>query len=519
MKSLLGTLILAGLRLAAAAPYPGCDAPVDAEFRMTTLVTRQAGDLNEPLKMDFDMTPQGNVDIYFIEKAGKIRKYDAASRTVLTLGSLNAYVAGPYDEYGLMGLALDPGFKINRNLYVLYMPASQPIELRISRFTLNGSGVDMASEKILIKFPATIGWHGGGGMAFDAAGNLWVGVGDTRAGEVAAPNTNDLRGKILRIHPMADGSYTIPDGNLFPPGTAKTRPEIYIMGTREPYTLAIDPETQWMVWADVGPDGFGVTEEYNLAANPYNAGFPYFAGKNKLLTLGDGIHPTPGDKNPAAPTNTNPANTGLANLPPAIPATFAYEQSCGMTGPIYRYDPIPNSPVKMPPQFDGLWFVTDFLKNSIDTMRLDATGAVRGYGKAFSLKLNHPTDFKVGPDGAFYLMNYAGNYNSVTATAIVRIDYTGTCRPDVTPPTSRRTIRLLRPESLRIEGLRVRVHPDAEAVLRVWDVNGRVWLEETMSGPREYDLGRLLGRRPGLYGLTLSSDQGSLVRKMLVAPN
>ena len=32
----------------------------------------------------------------------------------------------------------------------------------------------------------------------------------------SAGNTNDLRGKVLRIHVNADGSYTSPAGNLFP---------------------------------------------------------------------------------------------------------------------------------------------------------------------------------------------------------------------------------------------------------------------------------------------------------------
>jgi glucose/arabinose dehydrogenase len=504
-----------GLRLATTAPYAQCKAPVDAEFRMTTLLTRQAGNLNEPLKMDFDMTPQGNVDIYFIEKAGKIRKFDGASKAVTTLGSLNVHVQ---DEYGLMGIALDPQFKSNKNLFVLYMPNANPIELRISRFTLNGNAVDMGSEKILLHFGATTAWHGGGGMSFDSSGNLWVGIGDTRAGEVAAPNTNDLRGKILRIHPEPNGTYTIPAGNLFPAGTAKTRPEIYIMGTREPYTLSIDPKTQWMVWADVGPDGFGATEEYDLATRPYNAGFPYFAGNNKLLTYGDGIHPTPNTEKPENPTNTNSANTGLTNLPPAIPATYAYNQSCGMTGPIYRYDYVPNSPVKMPPHFDGLWFVTDVIKNTIDTMRVDANGVPHGYGRVFSnLKVNRPTDFKTGPDGAFYIMNYAGNYNTVDATAIVRIEYTGTCRPEVTVPISAPSARILRPDALRIQGPLVRIDLDTKAELRVWDMNGKVWLAEKVGGIAEFDLRRILGR-PGLYGVTLSSDRGALVKKILVAP-
>ena len=56
-------------------------------------------------------------------------------------------------------------------------------------------------------------------LVFDASGNLWIGVGDTRAGEVAAPNTNDLRGKILRIKPIA-----IPDGETPAPGVGTTVP-------------------------------------------------------------------------------------------------------------------------------------------------------------------------------------------------------------------------------------------------------------------------------------------------------
>ena len=56
----------------------------------------------------------------------------------------------------------------------------------------------------------------------------------------SALNTNDLRGKVNRIKVNADGSYSIPSGNLFPPGTAKTRPEIYAMGFRNPFRIQVD---------------------------------------------------------------------------------------------------------------------------------------------------------------------------------------------------------------------------------------------------------------------------------------
>ncbi|PIM66175.1 hypothetical protein CTU88_44465, partial [Streptomyces sp. JV178] len=62
------------------------------------------------------------------------------------------------------------------------------------------------------------------------------------------------RGKPLRIRPSADGGYTVPAGNLYPQGTAQTRPEIYAMGFRNPFRFSIDPENGWVYLADYGPD-------------------------------------------------------------------------------------------------------------------------------------------------------------------------------------------------------------------------------------------------------------------------
>lgn len=76
------------------------------------------------------------------------------------------------------------------------------------------------------------------GFGVRANGNLFIAVGDNtnpfessgfappideREGrepwdaQKSAGNTNDLRGNILRIKPEDDGTYTIPEGNLFPP--------------------------------------------------------------------------------------------------------------------------------------------------------------------------------------------------------------------------------------------------------------------------------------------------------------
>src|SRR3954451_3167319 len=112
-------------------------------------------------------------------------------------------------------------------------------------------------------------------------------------------NTNDLRGKLLRIHVKDDiaagdqnkadtgggGAYTIPPGNLFPlvggAPQAKTRPEVYAMGFRNPFRLQVDENdvayvTDYSPDAQTpqrsrGPSGVGRME---IVRHPSNYGYP-----------------------------------------------------------------------------------------------------------------------------------------------------------------------------------------------------------------------------------------------------
>ena len=135
--------------------------------------------------------------------------------------------------------------------------------------------LDLASEQKILKVTVNRGacCHVAGDIVFDSHNNLWLVTGDdtpagggnsggfsphndmiTATGLFNAPhvdarrsamNTNDLRGKILRITVQEDGSYTIPDGNLFTgdeEGGGKTRPEIYAMGFRNPFRITLDDE-------------------------------------------------------------------------------------------------------------------------------------------------------------------------------------------------------------------------------------------------------------------------------------
>ena len=104
-------------------------------------------------------------------------------------------------------------------------------------------------------------------------------------------NTNDLRGKVLRIKVAADGTYTVPAGNMFAPGRWARKPEIYAMGFRNPFRFAVDKKTGWVYLGDYGPDAGGANPnrgpggqvEFNLIKEPGNYGWPYCIGKQRRV--------------------------------------------------------------------------------------------------------------------------------------------------------------------------------------------------------------------------------------------
>jgi cytochrome c len=395
-------------------------APADGDFKSTTLVARSAG-IDEPIKMDFDQVSKDQIDIYWVERKGAVKKYDGATKAITVLGTI---VHNDEFESGVTGIILDKKFKTNKRMYIYYaFGNSSAFEYRLGRFTLGADGkLDLASEKVVLKIPAGFKkMHTGGAMDWDENGNLYLTVGENEAALGGPANTNDLRGKILRIHPEEDGTYTVPDGNLFPKGTAKTKPEIFVMGVRNAYSLRYDPVNKGIVWGDVGPDGTGVTEEDNFAKTPGNYGWPMWAGNNVPLPKASGT--------PAAPTNNDGANTGLNALPAARPGTYSYQQQCAVTGPIYRYSESMDSQRKFPPAYDGKWLVTDCNQGYLDTLNLNASlDGVTTHGRMLgSMHFSRPLDLKFGPDGALYVIEYAGWFSADAGTAIKRIDYTGSC--------------------------------------------------------------------------------------------
>ncbi|GGL80366.1 glycosyl hydrolase [Streptomyces fumigatiscleroticus] len=461
--ALFGGALLAGASLTLAAPQAGAVAPAAPavpaaeDFQQVTLAKGEA-EVGEP--MSLAVLPDRSV--LHTSRDGELRLTDAAGNTRLA-GKLDVY---SHDEEGLQGVGVDPGFAENRFIYLYYAPpldtpAGDAPETgtaadfapfdgvnRLSRFVLGTDGtLDTASEKKILDVPTTRGMccHVGGDIDFDAAGNLYLSTGDdsnpfqsdgyTPIDERAdrnpafdaqrtSGNTNDLRGKILRIKVNADGSYSVPEGNLFAPGTEKTRPEIYAMGFRNPFRFSVDKETGILYVGDYGPDagsadparGPAGQVEFARVTGPGNFGWPYCTGDNDAYVDHDFATGASGAAfDCAAPKNDSPHNTGLTDLPPAQPAWIPYDgpsvpefgdgSESPMGGPVYHYDPELDSPVKFPEAYDGDFFAGEFGRRWIKRISSDADGTVRSISDV-PWTGTQVMDMAFGPDGALYVLDY-----------------------------------------------------------------------------------------------------------------
>lgn len=432
-------------------------APAAEDFQQVTLA-KGAAETGEP--MSLAVLPDRSV--LHTSRSGELRITDSAGNTRIS-GVIPVY---SHDEEGLQGIGVDPDFSENRAIYLYYAPpldtpAGDAPETgtaadfapfdgvnRLSRFVLNEDGtLDLGSEKKVLDVQTSRGMccHVGGDIDFDADGNLYLSTGDDSnpfASDGFSPiderpdrnpafdarrsagSTNDLRGKILRVKVADDGSYTVPDGNLFAPGTDKTRPEIYAMGFRNPFRFSVDKATGIVYVGDYGPDAYAADPkrgpagqvEFARVTKAGNFGWPYCTGDNDPFIDYDFATKTSGAAfDCAAPKNTSPHNTGLVDLPPAQAAWIPYDgasvpefgtgSESPMGGPVYHYDADLDSPVKFPEAYDGDFFAGEFGRQWIKRIEQDADGKVESINDV-PWSGTQIMDMAFGPDGALYVLDY-----------------------------------------------------------------------------------------------------------------
>jgi glucose/arabinose dehydrogenase len=503
---------------------------------------------------------------------GEVRLVDPDSGVTKVVNTVPVY---NNSEDGLQTVTLDPDFTTNKWVYLYYAPrtmtapyptstptGSAPNSLpagadasywdqwkgynQLSRFKWDDSAdkIDLATEQVIIKVETQRGQccHVAGDVDFDADGNLYLSTGDNTPASTpgangfapnndapgmnpgfdsrrGAGNTNDLRGKILRIKVQGDGSYTIPSGNLFPDGTAKTRPEIFAMGLRNPFRMDVDPATNSVTWGDYGPDAgapdpqrgpMGYVEWMTTAiTKPVNGGWPYCHGPNADYNEWNYATATPGpwfDCDAGAQNNSR-WNTGLPTVPPATTATLYYGDNnthqpwpeltdfspAGgqgpMGGPVYHFDADNPSTTKFPAYWDSKAFFAEFSQDYLAVFDVQWPNGPVDHIQHFlpnaALETNgqpitdSPIDIEFGPDGSLYVLDYGdGFFRANPDAGLYRIDYSpGNKAPQAkisADPISSSSA----PLTVQFDGSDS-VDPEGAALTYEWDFDGNGTFDAT----------------------------------------
>lgn len=448
--------------------------PEENRFTKTMLAF---GEFTEPT----ELTVLPNLDILVSQRRGEIIYYNSQTKELTEVAKLDVYwkasVKGVNAEEGVLGLQKDPNYAENNWVYVYYSPTAKEVN-RLSRFKFKDGVWDMNSEEIILVLYSQrqICCHTGGSIAFGPDGDLFLSTGDNST-PFNQPNTpyknsgyapldgrdgnkqydarrssgdaNDLRGKIIRIKVKEDGTYDIPEGNLYAPGTEGTKPEIFVQGLRNPYRISVDQKTGFLYWGEVGPDANGDStetrgprgyDEINQARKAGHFGWPYVIGNNYPYRQYDYSNGTSGELYDInGPTNNSPNNTGLKQLPPTQPAFiwYPYAESAefpalgtggrnAMVGPIY-YSDMYSDKDKLPDYFDGKLIIYDWVRGWIKLVTMTEDG---DYDKMDpfmpNTKFNALIDMEMGPDGHIYGLEYGNGWFAKNPdSGLFRIDYNG----------------------------------------------------------------------------------------------
>ena len=509
--------------------------------------------------MSLAVLPDGRV--LHSARTGEIRVHNPKTGLNTMVADMRESPAGLYqhDEEGVQGIALDPNFSNNRWVYVYYSPRQNtPVDvpgtginegdapfdlltpadrarlaqfkgvIRLSRFKLTGSTLDFGSEQEIIDVPVDRGicCHVGGKIDFDGDGNLFLSTGDdtnpffsdgyTPIDERAtrnpafdaqrtSANTNDLRGKILRIRVRANGNYSIPAGNLFRQGMARTKPEIYAMGFRNPFRFAVDRKSNSVYVGDYSPDaneadplrgpqGIG---RWMLIDRPGNYGWPYCMTRELGYVDYDFATGMSGEDFPCPnPVNESPNNTGRRVLPEVVQPDVFYsypdadfglfpellEDRGGdgigpMGGPAYDFMPSSRSETKWPEVFEGHPLFYEWTRDYFKVFELNRENGNRLTdihnlfpGGPSGIIQDNPMDAEFGPDGALYTLEYGDGFFLETPEAqLSRIDFVRQNQYTPIPQVS------ATPTSATAPPLRVQFSsagtrdPDGDTLAYAWD--------------------------------------------------
>jgi glucose/arabinose dehydrogenase len=446
------------------------------------------GGLSEP--SSFRFAPDGRV--FVAEKTGLILVYDGVEDESPEL--VADLRTGVYDtgDRGILGLALDPGFEQGRPyLYVLYTydhilgdPASAPrwgtpgtsgdpcpepkgadaclVSGRVVRLTIEGDHAATGGGSSPLEHVLTEGWcqqfssHSIGDLRFGPEGALYASGGDgasfsaTDIGQLGTPpnpcgdpseeggalraqdvrtggDPTGLNGTVIRIDP--DTGEAWPGNPLSGPDENARR--IVGYGFRNPFRLAIDPDTHEVYAGNVGWNDYEEIDRFNPnSGTPYNSGWPCYEGparqanyENAEVNICEDLYAEPGGA--SLPFFSYEHREDVAPGEPCL--DFRGSAVSGIA--FYEEGPFPDL-------YDGAMFFADSVRGCIFYMLRGSDG--RPDPATVTNFMNHSdpysgVDLEIGPEGDLY---YASLFteedgDEFAPGAIHRIRYSSGNQPPV----------------------------------------------------------------------------------------
>lgn len=252
--------------------------------------------------------PGDNQRWYVTERAGRIVHFpnvpSATSSDLSVALDLRDVTMADWD-CSLAGVAFPPDFAARNDAFMSYCylgpETGGKLQIRVSRFTTNDGGdtFDRASEAVLVALDHPggdvhqyVGLHAANVLRFGPDGYLYVAIGDGgpqgKIGGQQAQDTNDLRGKLLRID-VSDATLSLakdfvpgrqrvaakfPADNPFVSGGGNAA--VYAYGFRNPWQWHFDRGTGTIWLGDVGDNS---REEINRdVVSGGNYGWSIFEG-------------------------------------------------------------------------------------------------------------------------------------------------------------------------------------------------------------------------------------------------
>ena len=431
--ALIAAILAAATPAAAAPPIPVPDGYQDV--RLVDSPENRA-----PMAVRFAPPPDGR--IFVAQKSGVVLAYDGPhDPSPVEVIDLQAEVYDFYDR-GMLGMAVDPGFAVNRRIYLLYSrdapiggtaPAHHDdcgslyengclTSGKLVRITLDPVSGHAAQIQPVIEhqwcqqFPS----HSIGTVVFGPDGMLYVGAGEGAMwwpedyGQLGPPTNRcddpadaggslraqDVRtdgdpagldGAIIRVDPSTGAAAP---GNPFAASADANKRRVIAYGMRNPFRFAFRPGTRDLWVGDVGRSAW---EEINRVdtddADAENLGWPCFEQADRLPVF-----------------DTKPLCSSLPQSAVTMPE-FSYRHEQHLL-PDDGCDPDSDTGSSIAGfAFDaaGVMYFTDFARNCIWSVQPDGDGEpdfsttrvfARGEGG------NGPVDLQIAPDGGLVYAYY-----------------------------------------------------------------------------------------------------------------